>query len=315
MPRSYLFPGRDTEALSPAERQLETLYDRIDRPGNRITPQQFFQSPEAAGLLDQLYGGLTDRIPPGSQIVQQTPSKVTYRDAEGYEHTLTRKPDGQFTEATNRPAVLPDKAAQSTLDTLRQRVEQGLGQPLTLAELDPQTAAALQAINAAEATSNEQQLADLQGQLIARLYGNGVNESSIANEAAARFAEGAGRVRQQQQSDAAQRLLGLRQYLTNLTQANRELQTNLFANLTGQQNQRDIAGAGLDIDLKKLAESTRQFDATNYLQALQTQLERERLDAENGPLNKVLKVSQIASNLTGAAGGGISAYDALRRRF
>lgn len=312
MGRSYLFTGRDTEHLSPAERQLEALYDQIDRPGYRLSPQQFFQLPQAAQLMDQLYGGLEDRIPPGSQIVSQTPGKVTYRDPEGYEHNIIRKPDGQFSETTNRPSIVPNAAQQGQqqfAQELQGRLQQGFGQPLGLAELDPQTAAALRAISEAEQGTNDQQLADLQSQLIARLYGNRVNQSSIANEAGARFAEGAGRVRQAQRADAANRELSVRNLLTTLGQQNRELQAGLYGQLTGQGLQRDIAGAGLDLDRARLNESSRQFGASNYLDQLRTQLEQEKLDAANSPFNKFL---QTLSAVGALAQGGGTAYRAYK---
>src|SRR5262245_18913284 len=46
--KSYLYPGRDKKDLSSDEEQLEALYDKVDRPGHRITPAQFFQTPEYA---------------------------------------------------------------------------------------------------------------------------------------------------------------------------------------------------------------------------------------------------------------------------
>jgi hypothetical protein len=315
--RSYLYPGRDTEALSPQERMLERLYDQLDRPGNRLNPAQFFATAEAAQLLDQLYGSLGDRLPPGSQIISQTPSKITYRDAEGYEHNLTRKPDGQVTEATNRPAIVPSaqqQGQQQFAQQLQERLQQGFSQPTTLAQLDPETAAALKAISDAEQAALTQQLGDAEGQLLARLFGQGVNRSSIATNAGARFAQQAGLVQQQQRSDAANREIAVRNLLTTLGQQNRELQAGLYGTLTGQQNTRDIASAGLDLDRLKLNEASRQFDASNYLDTLRTQLQQEQLDLQRGPLAKALGISQIAANIAGAAGGGLSAYDALRRR-
>lgn len=309
--RSYLYPGKSKNQLTPAERQLEALYDRIDRPGYRITAQQFYQTPEAMQLLDQLYGGLTDRIPPGSQIVSETPGKVTYRDAEGYEHNIIRKPSGEFTETTNRPSILPDKRREAMLDFLQQRTRQGLEGAPALANLDPETAAQLQAISDAERADIQKQGAGLEGQLLARLYGNRVNQSSIANEAGARFAEGLGRVQQQQAAGAAQRTLGLRQFLTNLLQQQGEQAGSLYANLTGQGTQRDIAGAGLDVELKRLAEGSRQFDLSHYLEQLRTQLEQQKMDAYNSPLNQLSRLIGVGTQLAGAAGGGLSAYRAL----
>ena len=309
MGRSYLYPGRDTKNLTPAEKQLETLYDKIDRPGYRITPQQFFQTPEASGLLDQLYGGLEDRIPPGSQIVSQTPGKVTYRDAEGFEHNIIRKPDGQFAETTNRPSIVPTEASkqqQQFQGQLQGHLQKGFD-PAMLAELDPETAAALKAISDAESGTLDQQLKDVQGQLIAQLYGNRVNQSSIANEAGARFAEGAGRVRQQQQSDAAQRMLGLRQFITQLGQQGLDRSAGLYGQLAGLGTQRDIAGAGLDLDRQRLAEASRQFGATNYQDQLRTALEQRRLDEENSGFNKFLKTLHAVGALAGGGGTGYAA--------
>lgn len=314
MGRSYLYAGRDTEDLNAAERQLERLYDQIDRPGNRLSATQFFQTPEAAQLLDQLYGGITDRVPPGSQIISQTPGKVTYRDAEGYEHNLIRKPDGQFSETTNRPAIVPSQASQaqqSFAQDLQQRLQQNFNQPTTLAQLDPETAKALAAISQAEAASNDQALNDLQGQLLARLFGSGLQRSSIATGAASQFAQRAGLVRQQQQADAANREISVRNLLTTLGQQQRELQAGLYGTLTGQANQRDIAGAGLDLDKLRLNESGRQFDASNYLDSLKLALEQEKLDAANSPFQKILQGINAAGTLASGVGGGLGAYKAL----
>lgn len=316
MARSFLFKGRDTEHLSPAERQLEELYDRLDRPGRRLTDAQFYALPEVAQALDGIYGALGDRVPPGSQIVRQTPGKIEYRDADGYTHSVTRNPrTGAVSTLSDRPAIVPTAASRGQEDFLQQlqaRLQQGLNQPTTLAQLDPETAKALAAISQAEQAANSQQLGDLQGQLLARLFGNGVNRSSIATNAGARFAQQAGLVNQQQRSDAANRELNLRNLLTTLAQQQRALNTDLYANLTGQANQRDIAGAGLTLDRARLDEAGRQFDAGNYLDTLRTQLEREKLDAANSPFNKFLQTVGAVGSIAGAAGGGLSAFNALR---
>lgn len=316
--RSYLYPGKNKKDLTPEERRLEELYDRIDRPGNRITPQQFFQSPEAGQLLDQLYGSLTDRIPPGSQIVSQTPGKVTYRDPDGFEHNLIRKPDGQFTSTTNRPAIVPTQASkeqQGFAQQIQGLIQKSLGQPVGLAELDPATRASLDAQSAAEQGAIDQQLNDLQGQLLARLYGNNVNQSSVANEAAARFAQQAGLVKQAQRSDASGRELAIRNLLTTLGQQARTneqgLLAGLYSNLTGQGTQRDIAGAGLDVDLKRLQEAMRQFDATNVLDKQRAQLERDAFNRSNDAISQISRLVGLGTQVAGAASGGLSAYRAL----
>lgn len=315
MGRSYLFTGRDTEHLSPAERQLEALYDQLDRPGYRLSPTQFYQLPQVAQLMDQLYGGLEDRIPPGSQIVSQTPGKLTYRDAEGYEHNVIRKPDGQFTESTNRPSILPNQRQDDLLAQLQQRIEQAYNQPPQLAALPPEVQAQLDAISSSEQASLNRQAADERGRLVAQLYGNRVNQSSIADDQSARFIEALGRLQGEQRANAASRTLGVQQYLTGLGQQQNEGIANLLATLSGQGTQRDIAGAGLDLDRARLNESSRQFNASNYLDQLRAQLQQEELDASRSPLNKALGIIGAIRGGSAAIGGGLSAYDALRKRF
>ena len=308
MGRSYLYPGRDTKTFTPQELQLERLYDQIDREGHRVAPAQFFTLPEVTALLDQMYGSLGDRVPPGSQIVSETPGKLTYRDAEGYEHTLIRKPDGQFTESTNRPPVLPNQGQQNLIAQLQARLQQSLD-PTKLAELPPEVAAQLQAISDAEKARIAQQGEDQRGQLVAQLYGNRVNQSSIANDAAARFAQQLGLVQQQQSSDAANRNLQLRQYLTSAgLQQNQDLAT-LLANLSGQQNQRDIASAGLGLDQQQLAESTRQFNKNYGLGQVGLQQQQQQIDNANSGFNKFIKILNAAAGLAGGAG---AAYGAIK---
>ena len=307
MGRSYLY-GRDTKTLTAQEYALEKLYDQIDRPGYRITPQEFFKSPEFAQYLDQNFGSLADQVPPGSQIVNQTPFKLEYRDAEGYTHTLTRKETGgpnlgNVTRQTDRPSILPQsQTQQSTLDMLRQRVQQGYTQPAQFAALPPEVQAQLDAISAAERGDIARQAADARGQLVAQLYGNKVNQSSIADDQSARFLEALGRVQQQQAAGAAQRTLGLQQFLANLNQQQNEGAANLYANLSGQGTQRDIAGAGLDLDKLRLNEASRQFNASNYLDTLRTQLAQQEVDQANSPFNKFLRGLSAAGALTGGIG-------------
>lgn len=322
MARSYLFPGSDTEHLSPYQRQLERLYDQTDRPGNRVTPQQFFKSPEFGQFVTQTFGGIP--VPPGANVISQTPFEVVYRDAEGYEHKLTRdvsggKEGGQVTEQTTRPAILPNQGQQQFTTGLQERVQQGLTpQSLGLQQLDPETAAALQAISDAEIARNAQQGQQDEARLVAGLYGNRVNQSSIANSAAAQFAQLRGLVNQQQQSDAANRSLALRQLLTTLNQQQGQQQTQTAAGLLGelssQANTREIASAGLGMDAKKLEELMRQFNASNAVEGLKVQTQQEQLDAANSPFQKFIQTVNAAAGVAGGVGSGISAYGALTKK-
>ena len=292
--------------LSPYQLAIQAIVGKGKGAGANVTP-------EIAGrAADSVFGPAP--VPPGSRIISQDAQTVHWIDAEGYEHVATRSLDGRDPSAgqwrinTNRPNVLPGVQQQSFLQTLQQRLQQGLTENPSLAQLDPQTAAALQAISQAEQTANAQTLADQQGQLVAQLYGNRVNQSSIANDAAGRFAQYSGLVRQQQQSDAANRELAIRNLLTTLRQQQTDTGAGLYSSLSGQDLQRALGEAGVNLDYAKLAEGARQANQNFELgqQQADTQLQQSR-----SALDKVLKISQIAANLTGAAGGGLAAYRAL----
>ena len=302
MGKSYLYPGRNTKTFTAAELQLERAYDELDTRGHRLTPAQFFQTPQAMELLDMYYGSLSDRVPPGSQIVSETPGKLTYRDAEGYEHNLIRKPDGTFSSTTDRPSILPNKGLQDTLAGLQSRLQQGFD-PLQLAQLDPETQKLFEAQNASEQAQLQNQADIERGKLIAGLYGNNVEHSSIANQAGANFAEGLGRLQLQQKADYANRLLQARQYLTSAgLQQNQDLQ-NLFATLSGQSNQRDIASAGLGLNQQELEQNANQFAKNFGLNQVGLQQQQQQIDAANSPFNKFLKTLSAAGALGQGVGG------------
>lgn len=381
MGRSYLFPGQDTEHLSPYQRQLEALYDQVDRPGHRISPNDFFKSAEYGQFVNAQYGEIP--VPPGSQIIEQSPFKVTYKDAQGYTHTLTRnaaggQEGGQVTEQSDRPAILPNEQQNEFLKTLQggqgdlarqqlanalalakgekvgaldpgiqqyldqiQQLSARLQGPTQLLELDPATKAAFAAQSQAEQGRLRQQFEQDQATQLANLYGNRINQSSIANSALGELLQKQGLVSQQQLSDAAMRELQARVALTDeekqrlalslqglgqaagqklgafaasqgASQAQTDALNRLLAELSGQQTTRDIASAGLGLDAKKLEELIRNNNLNYTLGRLGAQTQQEQLDRQGGWLNNFLKASQIFANFAGAAGGGLSALGALR---
>jgi len=292
--------------LSPYQLAIQGVVGK--RKGAYASAEQLGQ------IADQVFGGAP--ITPGSRIIAQNATSVRWIDPEGYEHVATRSLDGRDPNAgrwqmtTNRPNVLQGVNQQGILQALQGRVQQGLTETPTLAQLDPETAKALLAISQAEQASNQQALADRQGQLVAQLYGNRVNQSSIANDAAARFAQYAGLVGQQQQSDAANRELAIRNLLTTLRQQQTETGAGLYSSLSGQDLQRALGEAGFNLDYARLAEQARQ--ANQGFELGQQQADTE-LQQSRSALDKILKISQIANNFARAAGGGISAYGALTK--
>lgn len=297
---------------------------------------------------------------------------VATRDLNG-----TNPNVGQWDVRTNRPAVLPQSGASATLPNqlsegmggvanaqlanaralaegrlpaaldpgIAQYLDQitkisaGLAGPVQLAQLDPATRAGLDAQSAAEVAALNQQFEDARGQVVAGLYGNRVNQSSIANDAVARLLQQQGLVRQRQQADAALRAIQVQLTMTEeerarqaaaiagltnaagaqlqgfattqgVSQSQVEALNALLRDLTGQQTQREIAGAQISLGRDELAERAR---GTNLNFELGQQDADTRLAEQNSLLNKFLKGSQIVSNLAGAASGGLSAYSALTR--
>src|SRR5262245_3854945 len=160
--------------LSPYQLAIQNVVGKGKGAGANVTPEL------AGRVADSVFGPAP--VAPGSQIIYQDAQQVQWIDAEGYQHSATRSLDGRDPSAgqwrinTNRPNVLPNISQQSFLNTLQQRVQQGLTESPQLAQLDPQTAAALQAIYQSQQAANNQTLADQQGQLVARLYGRNVNQ-------------------------------------------------------------------------------------------------------------------------------------------
>lgn len=312
--------------------------------GLRGSAQQgVYSTPQYQNLVDSYYGAF--QVPPGAQVLSRTASQVEYVDPEGYTHRLTRDLDGRsptlgmIQEASNRPSILPSPTQQQETDLMSQllsqlsqqfqqpvsapdisgyqqkidQLVQQLSQAPSLQSLDPQTMAALDAIKAVENAKLQQQFQQGQGNLIASLYGKGVNQSSIANQAAGLLLQNQGLVQQQTQSDQAQRQIALQQFLSQLQQGNRSLagQDLLSAanlalqgytagqsaqqdrlsqviqqlnNLTGQRTQRDIAGGQIDLGQRQLDTQKEQFRFTLPLEydQLRTQFQIAQMQNE-GP--------------------------------
>lgn len=303
--------------LSPYQLAIQAAVGKGKGAASRLTPDLLGR------IADSTFGPAP--VTPGSQILYQDATTVRWRDPQGFEHVATRDLNGtnpnagQWNVETSRPAVLPVETPQALnqdFDAIRGIATQ-LQQSPSLVPLSPETAAQLEAIAAAERAQADEAIRQQEGRLIAGLYANRVNQSSIANQAAADFARSSGLVRQQQSSDAALRGLNTQLFMTE-EQRNR-LNAALAAlsqtagqqiDILGQQTQREIAGANIGLGRDELAERAR---SSNLNFELGQQDADMRLAEQNSLLNKILKGSQIVSNLAGAASGGLSAYSALTR--
>lgn len=234
------------------------------------------------------------------------------------------------------PAAL-NPGIQSDLDSinaLATRLQGGV----SLQNLDPQTQAALEAINNAERMRLQEQFQNQQGSAIADLYGNRTNQSSIAGQNLAQLQQAQGLVSAQQGADAATRQIGVQQFLGqqnqqqlqlalqallggtgaklegfNATQGAAQNQTNALLDylksLNANQTTRDVASAGISAGDRDLAERARQ---ANLGFELNQQDADARLAEQNSVFNKILKGVNAATQVAGAFSGGLGAIDAFR---
>ena len=260
-------------------------------------------------------------LPPsqGTQQLQGTLTQGTQSLAEQQLQNLLAQARGE------KPAAF-DPGISGDLDAIRALAGQLQGGPQLFAP-DAQTQAMLDAITARDAAFREQQFQQQQGDLIAKLYGNRINQSSIANAASGQLLQQQGLVTAQGQADAAQRDLAVRQYLGNLQQEQRQLALQgllgaasgqlqgfqastgaaqnqndslmqLLNGLIGQQTQRDIAGGQLGLGFKELEERARQ----NNLNFELGQQEQDRLLAQTrkSGLSQVLGGLSAIASIAGA---------------
>lgn len=280
---------------------------------------------------------------------------------------------GKLIDNTDRPKILPDQATQGLQSQLSGSVaglsaeqfknlealargenpaglDPGTGKRLGeidaltarlqamqgLQGLDPETQALLDQISGAEQAKLKQQFDDQSSSLIAQLYGNRTNQSSIAGQNAAQLTQSQGLVTQQQLADAAMRKLSTQQYLTEAERANLQLalsgmmgandqqlqgfqaqqaaaqnQANawieLLNSLTGQQTSRDIAEGNLGLGYGQLAEGGRQANMDFEIKQQDADLRKKQAESTWNKINQGL--GTVAS-LAGAVTGGLGAYQA-----
>lgn len=246
-------------------------------------------------------------LPQGATITYRSPDgqRVEYTDSDGFTHVLQRNLDarlenlGTIKEETNRPAFVQDKQASSFLNNLINQQNAQVGKAPSLADLDDSALEALDRMAKAAQMASNQSFQERQGKLVADLYGRGTQNSTLANDAVARSLQEQGLVNAELSSDAANRELGIRQFLTEQgSQAQgRNLQAAL--ELLGQNMQGQIASGQQDIQQQQVDNSYQQF-----LQ--QYRLDRDKFEYETNksPIGKIL--GGLASAALAAGTGGSS---------
>ena len=214
--------------------------------GKRVNELIINQRLSADDAVRRILGPISrSSLPQGAEIIGESLNELQYKDAQGFVHTLRRDGDatsptfGQIQTATDRPAVLPLTQQIPGLDTALQAAINAISGG-RLASLSPEDEASFSAIDQAERDLINQESTKAQGQLIAGLYGRGMNESSLANDAAAAFSQALGIALGQQASGSAQRRLSTRQFQTQSLM-------DFIAQITGQETTR--AGTSAQVGL------------------------------------------------------------------
>src|SRR5215831_17011880 len=129
--------------LSPFQ---QFLSGKFPGKGAKFTNEQYLAA------ADEFFGQIP--IPPGSQIIYRNGGGAEYIDPQGYRHQIRREINGlspnagQVQDNTDRPNILPPAGPVAQLPADLANYAKGLTAPVTLAQLDPEAQAALQAITA-----------------------------------------------------------------------------------------------------------------------------------------------------------------------
>lgn len=304
------------------------LSKQLGKKDYQITPQEYNKA------VVEFFGEIP--LPSGAKEISRTPTELTY-ELNGKTYKSVRNTDSNLGADTGRidtdqqgslidPSLgigekdaagrilntVAGEGQDSFLNRLLDNVTRLQQQP-ALAALDPESQSALKAIDAATQAKLSQQFGDESQQLIARLFGQGVNRSSIAGEQSNRLLQGQGLVQAQAQSDAAQRELALRQFLSQLGQGNLALSGDQL--LGGLQSggrvvdsildnllNREVQGMQLQQSQQQIRNQQNQFDK-------QYGLERDQFEVQAKAQRQAARrslVSSIINGVMGVATGGLT---------
>jgi hypothetical protein len=293
--------------------------------GQRVNDLIIKKHYNAEDATRAILGEFNPFIPPGSQIVSRGINGIVYIDPDGYLHTQEREGDANsadfgrlLQDQTNRPAVLPISqsmpGSQGVLSQATAAIQKGLSGEL--GTLTPSDKALLDQMTKSTMEQLKQQFTTQGGQLVAQLYGRGMNESSLANDAVGRLEQQQGLVTNQALSDAAARELSIRQFLTQLTTG---AGVDIFNSMIGNETQRAIASGNIGLGEKQL-DQNRTDSARNF------QLENEKLNiarSQASPWRSILSAvaslgasalaGPIGGSIAGKIGGGVIAQGSLPR--
>jgi len=159
-----------------------------------------------------------------------------------------------------------------------------------LAELDDEAKADFAAQEQARLAEVDEQAKTARDQLLTRLFGSGVQQSSIAASQAGQFAADVARVRQQVRGDIAGQRLQTRQFLSQQNIAGLQLRANLLA----QEQSAALQELGINADAVN-AERTRNARLLSDILGFETQ-ERTAIRTAQIGANAQIRAAQIAAD-------------------
>ena len=147
-------------------------------------------------------------------------------------------------------------------------------------------------------TQLDQQSQSVGGRLVAELYGRGMNESTLANDAVSRLNEGLLRARGGVLADDASRRLDTRRFLTDLSTKSA---LDLFNSIMGNETQRGVSSGQLGLGREELGQ--RRIDSDR-----QFQLEQQKLDLQRRSQSPWRSILSAVATLGASAIPGIGAF-------
>lgn len=147
----------------------------------------------------------------------------------------------------------------------------------------------------------DQQSQSTGGRLVAELYGRGMNESTLANDAISRLNEGLLRARGGVLADDAARRLDTRRFLTDLSTKSA---LDLFNSIMGNETQRGISSGQLGLGREELGQ--RRIDSDR-----QFQIENQKLELQRQAQSPWRSILSAVASLGAAAIPGLGGLDGL----
>lgn len=243
----------------------------------------------------------------GDQVLEETPLNLRVKRADGSVVNYAWSADGGREHLKEnveyKPPTQQEVAQQNINQTAMDQVLQYLQNPNQVSQsyggaLSPDVMARLNEISTAQNQALDQQFNQGQAALLTQLYGQGIPQSSIANQAGGQLLQQQGLVKSQATSEAAQRELAVREYLASLGLQERGQNLSTIDQILGRQQSQSQFQSSLD-----LAKQQQQFAEE---QARQNQELAEQQFLEQRRQARRAAIGNIIGSVTGLAGSVLS---------